>query len=67
MRCWQCKKLIIVPEREMTDAKLFSQSHTTEVTCNSCGCMYTITTTKLPGRMVKTNKTEDEEGSRGWR
>lgn len=60
MRCWDCSHIVIVPERlisEREPPRPFPQTYTEEVACN-CGARYQISTTRMPGRVVRKPKQE---------
>lgn len=76
MRCWDCDKLIVVPEasHEVTTGPERIRSRrpqvlTIEVTCN-CGTRYQQVTSKLPGKANKPRPEQsdaDKEKGRLWR
>ena len=52
MRCWntKCRRVIALPERQVPEGELYSQTHTVEAACYSCGARYQITTAVMPDR-----------------
>ncbi len=75
MRCWDCKKVIILPEveqeRTSTDpTKKMSQVATQEFRCRHCGAGYMQTTARKPGyvKVERAERTEEDiEKGRLWK
>jgi RNase P subunit RPR2 len=71
MRCWDCHKLIIVPQPDPARAETTRQALATQnVTCGNCGCAYRIVTTQLMGPVPKHKDTRTEgqrEEDKIWR
>lgn len=57
MRCWECGKLIMVPDGKPPQGALIV---VTQVTCSYCRSVYGVTT-NLVGKRPPKPKTEGEE------
>ena len=59
LRCWDCKRLVPLAEREVpVGGGPYPQQWTAEVICN-CGARYVITTTRMPS--VKPRQQPEQE------
>jgi hypothetical protein len=65
VRCWQCKRIVAVPERVIPDTGKYSQTSCTEVEC-SCGSRYSVTISRLPRVVHVEAEAPDPELKRGW-
>lgn len=67
MRCWECFKVIIIPDLpELTPAAKLLTS-VVEAMCNSCGSRYTIMTKQVSGRRERKQPFDgDSDRRRGW-
>lgn len=67
MRCWQCRKLIVVPDSTQSDDSLDKIKATMSMTvgCN-CGAAYWIHITRMQDRRRVQPVEQDTEKSRLW-
>lgn len=71
MHCWDCNRVLPVPERTLPTepGDKYSQSATVDISCG-CGAIYMITTVRKPNRVQapRPMQTEAEiERGRLWR